>query len=76
MNDFDKKKRNDAIIKMMQEETQKIINDPVLLQEWVDRWKKREKEFEAYMALESHKGNCYCHRCMIEFSRTSNQDSK
>lgn len=60
-------RRNAAIIKMMKEQTERIINDPELLATEVAKWEKWQAGYDAYMKLESHQGDCHCARCMSEF---------
>lgn len=45
----------------------KVIRDFKPSQEYIEKLIQDRKDFEAYMALEEHDGDCYCYRCMSEF---------
>lgn len=45
----------------------KAISDFKPSSEYIRDMNKFMKGYEDYMALENHKGNCQCFRCMEEF---------
>jgi hypothetical protein len=55
------------IIKLIEKQTQETISNPKKLKAWAEEQKKYIKEYEDYMNLENHSGDCYCARCMNEF---------
>lgn len=38
-------------------------------EEDVQRWKEWFRNYDEYMQKDEHDGNCYCARCMTEFTR-------
>lgn len=61
------KTNHEELIKLLKKQTQETISDPEKLQAWVKKQKKYMKEYDDYMNLEKHSGDCYCARCMTEF---------
>ena len=57
------------LIANMKRRTEEICADPVKLAAWAEKQRKWQEEFDAYMDLETHEGDCYCSRCMSDFIR-------